>query len=86
MHADFTCKSCGQKQRQLAEVADAKAVTSSLTDLMTQSWGRPNEQKQDTQIIVNRTVEYVCEHGHECVECAKTEGAGGSDGDEVPAE
>ena len=78
------CPNC-KKQVQV-EIPDAKAVTSSLAELMTQSWGRPNEQKQDTQIIVNRSVEYVCEHGHPCAECEKTGGAGGDHGDEVPAE
>ena len=85
-HGEFTCKACHQKQKHLVEIPDARAVTSALTDLMTQSWGRPTEQKQDTEIIVNRTIRFVCEHGHECAECSASGGVDGDDGDGVPAE
>ena len=68
---------CGECKKQvMVEIPDARAVTSALTDLMTQSWGRPTEQKQDTEIIVNRTIEYVCEHGHACTECQEAADAG----------
>lgn len=41
--AFFNCKKCGAQQIQFAEIADAKAVTSAITDLMNQGYGRPTE-------------------------------------------
>lgn len=57
--ADFTCKKCGNHQRHRATVPDPRAVTSALTDLMNQSWGRPSDSKVETEIIVNRNVYLV---------------------------
>jgi hypothetical protein len=41
--ADFSCKSCGQRQIQFALIPDARAVASALTDLANQAYGRPVE-------------------------------------------
>jgi hypothetical protein len=61
VHTDFTCKECGKRQRQPALVPDARAVTSALTELMNQSWGRPGDSKVETEIVVNRNVYLVSE-------------------------
>ena len=42
---EFSCKHCGQRQRQQTEIADAKAVTGALVDLANQAWGRPQDQE-----------------------------------------
>jgi hypothetical protein len=75
------CPKC--KGAVMVEISDAKGVTGALTDLLNQSFGRPTETKQETEIIVERTVAFVCEHGHECRECTE---AAGADQVEVPAE
>jgi hypothetical protein len=49
---EFNCKNCGQLQRQTCEIPDAKAVTSSLADLLNQAWGRPSEDKAEAEGIV----------------------------------
>jgi hypothetical protein len=41
--AQFNCKKCGQLQIQFADMPDARAVTSAITDLMNQGFGRPVE-------------------------------------------
>jgi len=41
--AFFDCKKCGAHQVQFAEIPDAKAVASALTDLANQAFGRPTE-------------------------------------------
>src|SRR5262249_35464212 len=41
--ADFNCKKCGASQRQQAEIPDARAVASALSDLANQAFGRPQE-------------------------------------------
>lgn len=41
--AEFRCKSCNQRQMAWSTVADAKAVASALSDLLTQSFGRASE-------------------------------------------
>jgi len=41
--AFFNCKKCGAQQIQFAEIPDATAVTSAITDLMNQGFGRPVE-------------------------------------------
>jgi hypothetical protein len=51
VYAEFACKNCGQRQKQPAKIPDAKAVTSSLTDLMNQAWGRPSEDKAEVEGI-----------------------------------
>jgi hypothetical protein len=48
---EFSCKACGQRQRQLCEIPDAKAVTGALTDLLNQAWGRPQDDKQEAEGI-----------------------------------
>ena len=53
------CPDC--KKHVQVEIPDAKAVTSALGDLMTQSWGRPTEQKVDQSIVVNREVIVVAD-------------------------
>ena len=58
---DFTCKECGKRQRHQVSIPDSKAVTSALTELMNQSWGRPGDSKVETEIIVNRNVYLVAE-------------------------
>lgn len=65
------CPGC--KKAVMVEIADAKAVVSATAELLNQAKGRPTEQKRDTEIIVQRTVEYVCEHGHPCSQCARLE-------------
>lgn len=41
--AEFSCKHCGKRQIQYAEIPDARAVTSAITELMNQGFGRPVE-------------------------------------------
>lgn len=41
--AEFNCKKCGARQIQFGEVSDAKAVSSALTDLANQAYGRPTD-------------------------------------------
>ena len=48
---EFSCKGCGQRQRQLVEIPDAKAVTGALVDLANQAWGRPTEDKAEQEGI-----------------------------------
>ena len=48
---DFSCKSCGQKQRQQVQIPDAKSVTSALVDLANQAWGRPQDDKGEDQTV-----------------------------------
>lgn len=52
--ADFRCKSCGQQQRQRADIPDARAVTSAITDLMNQGFGRPVESS-----VQNDPIQFV---------------------------
>ena len=54
--AEFNCKDCGKRQRQLARIPDHKGVTQALTELLNQGFGRPTEQKTETEIVVNRQV------------------------------
>ena len=50
-----SCKECNH--RVLVDIPDARAVTSSLTDLLNQAWGRPSEvAKEDQGLVVNRKV------------------------------
>jgi hypothetical protein len=48
-HGEFSCKNCGQRQRQPCEIPDAKAVTGALVDLANQAWGRPSEDKAEVE-------------------------------------
>jgi hypothetical protein len=41
------CDHCGNKNRRMAEIPDAKAVVSALTDLLAQGFGRPGEARLD---------------------------------------
>jgi hypothetical protein len=50
-HGEFSCKNCGQRQRQPCEIPDAKAVTGALVDLANQAWGRPSEDKAEVEGI-----------------------------------
>ena len=54
--AEFNCKDCGKRQRQQARLSDARSVTQALTELLNQGFGRPTEQKTETEIVVNRQV------------------------------
>lgn len=49
--AEFKCKKCEQRQMQWVSVPDAKAVTSALTDLMSQAFGRPQEANSNTDPV-----------------------------------
>ena len=62
-----SCPSC--KKRNEVTIPDARAVSSSLTELLVAGFGRPGEQRRDQEVVVRRTVEYVCEHGHPCPKC-----------------
>ena len=53
------CPTC--KKHVQVTVSDAKGVVSALADLMNQSWGRPTETKQETEIIVHRNVYLVAD-------------------------
>lgn len=56
-HGEFACKKCGQRQKQLVDVPDARAVVAAMTDLANQAWGRPGEQaKGESGITFVRTV------------------------------
>lgn len=76
VQGDFKCKKCGQAQRQLVEIPDAKAVVPALKDLMTQSWGAPQEQQADIQPIVNRKVYLIADGLETLVSDTTTEVAG----------
>jgi len=59
--ADVKCKHCGKAQRVLVEIADARAVTASLTDLMKEGFGRPIEaaSADEEKIVFTRVVNLV---------------------------
>lgn len=50
--AEFRCKKCEQRQMAWTTIPDAKAVTSALTDLMSQAFGRPQEASSNTDPIL----------------------------------
>ena len=50
--AEFSCKSCGQRQMRWTDIPDAKAVASALADLMNQAFGRPGETSDTTEPIL----------------------------------
>lgn len=50
--AEFSCKSCGQRQMAWTEVSDAKAVASALADLMNQAFGRPSETDDRPEPVI----------------------------------
>jgi hypothetical protein len=50
-HGEFSCKKCGQFQKQSVQIPDAKAVTGALVDLANQAWGRPSDDKQEAEGI-----------------------------------
>jgi hypothetical protein len=52
--ADFSCKACGQRQRQIGTMSDAKAVALALPDLLNQAYGRPSEQEHVEQVLFTR--------------------------------
>ena len=52
--AEFNCKKCGARQIQFGEVSDAKAVSSALTDLANQAYGRPTESS-----VQNDPIQFV---------------------------
>lgn len=58
---EFSCRSCGQKQRRKVEISDAKAVVSAVSDLLTQGYGRPDSRPGGQSVVVNRVVQLVSE-------------------------
>jgi len=50
--AEFTCKKCGAQQIQFGEVSDARAVSTALTDLLTQAFGRAGEEAHQGEPIL----------------------------------
>lgn len=46
---EFSCKHCGQRQRQLVEINDSKAATDSLIKLADQAWGKPQDDKGEAE-------------------------------------
>lgn len=58
---DISCKKCGQKQRALGEVSDARSVTTALKDLLNQAWGAPKEERTETEFKLVRNVYLVRE-------------------------
>lgn len=50
--AEFTCRHCGRRQMQWTTVPDAKAVASSLADLMNQAFGRPSESSDHAEPVI----------------------------------
>jgi hypothetical protein len=62
-----TCRNCNTRVQ--VSVSDARAVISSVAELLNQGYGRPSDRQQESQVIVHRTVEYVCGLGHVCPEC-----------------
>ena len=62
-----TCRKCNTRVQ--VDVPDARAVVASVAELLNQGYGRPSDRQQEAQVVVHRTVEYVCEHGHACPEC-----------------
>lgn len=60
--ADIKCKSCGQAQRHMVQVPDARAVTSAIVELANQAWGRPGQadgSEAGPAVVVNYRVEVV---------------------------
>ena len=51
MTVEFSCKTCGQKQRQSGTVSDAVAVARALEILGNQAWGRPDTATPDADRI-----------------------------------
>jgi hypothetical protein len=88
--AEFSCKKCGARQRQMAEIPDARAVTAALDTLMNQSWGRPTDAKHETEIVVNRHVYLVAEEDEQAGEVeahtVASEVDDGADRVDVPGE
>lgn len=70
------CKDC--KKQVWVEIPDAKAVTGALTDLMTQSWGRPEAQNTERSIVVNREVILVRDDDDDPVDVQGEPGAANS--------
>jgi hypothetical protein len=66
-----TCPKCSGHVK--VAIADTRAVVSSISELLTQAYGRPSDRQAETEIIVNRTVHLVCDHGHPCEACASEE-------------
>jgi hypothetical protein len=50
--AEFSCKSCGQRQMRWTEVSDAKAVATALGDLLNQAFGRPGETTEHIEPVI----------------------------------
>lgn len=50
--AEFSCKSCKQRQMQWTTISDAKAVASALGDLLSQGFGRPSESSEKVEPII----------------------------------
>lgn len=49
--AEFTCRKCGQRQMQWTNINDARAVTTALSDLMAQAYGRPQEASEKMEPV-----------------------------------
>jgi len=63
----FSCPNC--KKSAKVSIPDAKATVGAVSELLTQGFGRPAGEKVSTEIVVNRSVAMVCDHGHACLEC-----------------
>lgn len=50
--ADFSCKKCGARQRQQAEIMDTVGVTRVMDIMLNQAKGRPSEEKPDAGVSV----------------------------------
>lgn len=51
---EFSCKGCGQRQRQQVEINDSKAVTDALMKLADQAWGKPSDDREEQGVTLIR--------------------------------
>ena len=59
--AEFSCKKCGQRQKQPGQMSDARAVAAALKDLANQAFGPAAEARGDSSFEVVRNVYLVAD-------------------------
>ena len=61
--AEFSCKKCGQRQKQPGQMSDARAVAAALKDLANQAFGPAAEARGDSSFEVVRNVYVIADPG-----------------------
>ena len=61
--AEFSCKKCGQRQKQPGQMSDARAVAAALKDLANQAFGPAAEARGDSSFEVIRNVYVIADPG-----------------------